>query len=58
MALTFQGLILKLHHYWSEQVGCVLGQPYDMQKGAGTLNPHTFLRALGPEPWKCAYVEP
>ncbi len=58
MALTFQDVILKLHHYWSEKVGCVLGQPYDMQKGAGTLNPHTFLRALGPEPWKCAYVEP
>ena len=56
--LTFQDIILKLHHYWSEKVGCVLGQPYDMQKGAGTLNPHTFLRALGPEPWKCAYVEP
>jgi glycyl-tRNA synthetase alpha chain len=58
MQLTFQDVILKLHHYWSEKVGCVLGQPYDMQKGAGTLNPHTFLRALGPEPWKCAYVEP
>jgi glycyl-tRNA synthetase alpha chain len=56
--LTFQDIILRLHHYWSEKVGCVLGQPYDMQKGAGTLNPHTFLRALGPEPWKCAYVEP
>jgi glycyl-tRNA synthetase alpha chain len=58
MQLTFQDVILKLHHYWSEKVGCVLGQPYDMQKGAGTLNPHTFLRSLGPEPWKCAYVEP
>jgi glycyl-tRNA synthetase alpha chain len=58
MTITFQEIILKLHHYWSERVGCVLGQPYDMQKGAGTLNPHTFLRALGPEPWKCAYVEP
>jgi glycyl-tRNA synthetase alpha chain len=58
MTLTFQDIILTLHHYWSEKVGCVLGQPYDMQKGAGTLNPHTFLRALGPEPWKCAYVEP
>src|SRR5512133_1382149 len=58
MTLTFQDIILKLHHYWSEKVGCVLGQPYDMQKGAGTLNPHTFLRALGPEPWRCAYVQP
>jgi glycyl-tRNA synthetase alpha chain len=56
--LTFQEIILKLHHYWSEKVGCTLVQPYDMQKGAGTLNPHTFLRALGPEPWKAAYVEP
>jgi glycyl-tRNA synthetase alpha chain len=56
--LTFQEVILKLHHYWSEKVGCLLVQPYDMQKGAGTLNPHTFLRALGPEPWKAAYVEP
>src|ERR1700679_2927778 len=58
LVLTFQEIILTLHHYWSEKVGCLLVQPYDMQKGAGTLNPHTFLRALGPEPWKAAYVEP
>jgi glycyl-tRNA synthetase alpha chain len=58
VSLTFQDVILRLHHYWAEKVGCVLVQPYDMQKGAGTLNPHTFLRALGPEPWRAAYVEP
>jgi glycyl-tRNA synthetase alpha chain len=56
--LSFQEVILKLQHYWAEKAGCLLVQPYDMQKGAGTLNPHTFLRALGPEPWRAAYVEP
>ena len=55
--MTFQQLILALSSYWSQQ-GCVLGQPYDTEKGAGTFNPHTFLRSLGPEPWNVAYVEP
>ncbi len=54
---TFQELILTLHDYWQKQ-GCLLVQPYDMEKGAGTMNPHTFLRVLGPEPWNVAYVEP
>ena len=53
----FQSLILKLHNYWSEY-GCVLLQPYDMQMGAGTFHPATTLRALGPEPWNAAYVQP
>ena len=57
MALTFQPIILKLHDYWSQQ-GCLVVTPYDTEKGAGTLNPHTFLRALGPEPWGACYVEP
>jgi glycyl-tRNA synthetase alpha chain len=57
LALTFQDLILTLHHYWSAQ-GCVLLQPYDMEMGAGTFHPATVLRALGPEPWKAAYVQP
>ncbi len=55
--MTFQEIILKLQNYWADY-GCVLWQPYDIEKGAGTFNPATFLRALGPEPWKCAYVEP
>ncbi|MCK6469644.1 MAG: glycine--tRNA ligase subunit alpha [Candidatus Brocadia sinica] len=55
--MTFQEIILKLQNYWSDY-GCVIWQPYDSEKGAGTFNPATFLRALGPEPWKCAYVEP
>ena len=57
MALSFQDLILTLHRYWSAQ-GCVLLQPYDLEMGAGTFHPATLLRALGPEPWKCAYVQP
>ena len=57
MALSFQDLILTLHRYWSAQ-GCVLVQPYDMEMGAGTFHPATVLRALGPEPWKAAYVQP
>lgn len=56
-SMTFQEIILKLQNYWADY-GCVLWQPYDIEKGAGTFNPATFLRALGPEPWKCAYVEP
>ncbi len=57
MALSFQDLILTLHRYWSAH-GCVLLQPYDLEMGAGTFHPATVLRALGPEPWKCAYVQP
>ena len=49
--LSFQGLILTLHDYWSAQ-GCVILQPYDMEMGAGTFHPATTLRALGPKPWK------
>jgi glycyl-tRNA synthetase alpha chain len=55
--LTFQGLIARLHDYWGAQ-GCVILQPYDVEVGAGTLNPNTVLRALGPKPWRCAYVQP
>lgn len=55
--MKFQDLILGLQNYWGSQ-GCVLSQPYDIETGAGTMNPHTFLKALGPEPWKVAYVEP
>ena len=54
---TFQDLILTLQAYWSAQ-GCVLLQPYDLEVGAGTFHPATFLRAIGPEPWKAAYVQP
>jgi glycyl-tRNA synthetase alpha chain len=57
MGLSFQDLILTLHHYWSDR-GCLILQPYDMEMGAGTFHPATVLRALGPEPWKCAYVQP
>ena len=55
--MNFQELILKLQKFWGDQ-GCIILQPYDMEKGAGTMNPATFLRALGPEPWNVAYVEP
>ena len=55
--LSFQSLILTLHDYWSGQ-GCVILQPYDVEMGAGTFHPATTLRALGPEPWKAAYVQP
>ena len=55
--LTFQQIILKLQHYWSEQ-GCVLLQPYDMEMGAATFHTGTFLRALGPEPWNAAWAQP
>ena len=54
---SFQSLILKLHAYWARQ-GCVILQPYDMEVGAGTFHPATTLRALGPDPWKAAYVQP
>jgi glycyl-tRNA synthetase alpha chain len=54
---TFQQLILRLNAFWDRQ-GCVLLQPYDMEVGAGTFHTATFLRAIGPEPWKAAYVQP
>ncbi|HEX4767625.1 MAG TPA: glycine--tRNA ligase subunit alpha [Lichenihabitans sp.] len=54
---SFQGLILALQRFWAEQ-GCVILQPYDMEVGAGTFHPATTLRALGPKPWKAAYVQP
>jgi len=54
---TFQGLILALQQYWADK-GCVILQPYDMEVGAGTFHPATFLRAIGPEPWATAYVQP
>ncbi|GGK62326.1 glycine--tRNA ligase subunit alpha [Amphritea balenae] len=56
-ASTFQGLILALQEYWSGQ-GCVVTQPLDMEVGAGTFHPATFLRAIGPETWNAAYVQP
>ncbi len=57
MAKDFQTTIAKLHEFWAAR-GCVVVQPYDTEKGAGTMSPHTFLRAIGPEPWSVAYVEP
>jgi glycyl-tRNA synthetase alpha chain len=54
---SFQGLILALQRYWAEQ-GCIILQPYDIEVGAGTFHPATALRALGPEPWRAAYVQP
>ena len=54
---TFQQVILTLQHFWGER-GCVLLQPYDLEVGAGTSHTHTFLRAIGPEPWNAAYVQP
>jgi glycyl-tRNA synthetase alpha chain len=55
--VTFQELIMALEAFWAGQ-GCVIQQPYDLEVGAGTFNPATFLRSLGPEPWNVAYVEP
>ncbi len=55
--MTFQELILSLEGFWADR-GCLIQQPYDLEVGAGTLNPATLLRALGPEPWAVAYVEP
>jgi len=55
--MSFQDAIMTLHRYWAEQ-GCLLWQPYNLQVGAGTNNPATLLRVLGPEPWRVAYVEP
>jgi len=55
--VTFQELVFALEKYWADQ-GCIIQQPYDLEVGAGTFNPATFLRSLGPEPWNVAYVEP
>ena len=56
-APSFQDLILRLHAFWAAQ-GCVILQPYDVEMGAGTFHPATTLRALGPKPWRAAYVQP
>ncbi len=55
--MTFQDVLFALQQYWAAQ-GCVIEQPYDLEVGAGTMHPATFLRALGPEPWRVAYVQP
>lgn len=55
--MNFQSVIATLHQFWSDR-GCLIAQPYDTEKGAGTMSPHTFLRAIGPEPWSVAYIEP
>ncbi len=55
--MYFQDIISNLNNFWSEK-GCLLLQPYDLEKGAGTMSPHSFLRAIGPEPWAVAYPEP
>lgn len=55
--MNFQNMILALQNYWSKK-NCAIMQAYDVEKGAGTMNPQTFLRSLGPEPWKVCYVEP
>lgn len=55
--MNFQEIIMELNRFWSDK-GCIIAQPYDIEVGAGTMNPNTFLRVLGPEPWNCAYVEP
>ena len=57
MSRTFQDLIFTLQRYWGEQ-GCAILQPYDAEMGAGTFHPATFLRSIGPKPWRCAYVQP
>ena len=54
--MTFQEMVLRLHRYWAER-GCLILNPYNSEVGAGTFNPATFLRALGPQPWRAAYVE-
>ena len=55
--MNFQSVIATLNKFWSDR-GCLIAQSYDTEKGAGTMNPHTFLRAIGPEPWSVAYIEP
>ena len=56
-SLKYQELILALQKFWTDK-GCILGEPYDVEKGAGTMNPLTFLKVLGPEPWNVVYIEP
>jgi glycyl-tRNA synthetase alpha chain len=55
--VTLQNLLLTLHHFWADQ-GCVIHEPYDLEVGAGTFHPATFLKVLGPDPWRTAYVQP
>ena len=55
--MLFQDIIQNLNQFWADN-GCLIMQPYDTEKGAGTMNPHTFLRVIGPEPWSVAYTEP
>ncbi|MCH8078163.1 MAG: glycine--tRNA ligase subunit alpha [Proteobacteria bacterium] len=55
--LTFQDIISQLQHFWADQ-GCIIEQPYSIEMGAGTFHPSTFLRAIGPEPWRTAFVQP
>jgi len=55
--VSFQDVILRFLRFWADQ-GCLVWQPYNIQVGAGTMNPATFLRVLGPEPWRVVYVEP
>jgi len=55
--VTLQNLLLALHHFWADQ-GCVIHEPYDLEVGAGTFHPATFLKVLGPDPWRTAYVQP
>ncbi len=55
--MNFQDIIMRLHKFWAQE-GCLIWQPYDLEKGAGTFNPATFLKCLGPKPWNVAYVEP
>lgn len=55
--MYFQDMMINLLKYWGEK-GCIILEPYDVEKGAGTMSPHTFLRAIGPEPWNTVYVEP
>ena len=57
MSLYFQDIVATLNSFWSDR-GCLVAQPYDTEKGAGTMSHHTFLRAIGPEPWAVAYIEP
>jgi glycyl-tRNA synthetase alpha chain len=57
VSINFQTIVATLNQFWSDR-GCLIAQPYDTEKGAGTMNHHTFLRAIGPEPWSIAYIEP
>lgn len=55
--MTLQDVVMTLKNYWKDQ-GCMIAEPYDMEMGAGTMSPLTFFRALGPDPWRVAYVQP